>query len=146
MQDDDRLTPMEQELEAALGGLKPAGTALNRDYVMYQAGQTSARRRNHLWQGVSGVLVVLLVASMTWRPRPAGPQPRVETLAYGLSAAPVEVSSAEPIDRQQAEAFRHYIRMRQAVLNRGMEAIPVLPASHNGFDPTLSREDLSDLL
>jgi hypothetical protein len=142
MQNDDRLTPMDKELEAALGGLKPSGAAISRDRVMFAAGQAAARRHSRIWQGVSGTLAALLLASIVWRPGPAGPAQRVEMVAYESPTA----SPLGPIDRQEAEAFRRYVRTRRAVLNRGLEAIPVSPASRNGSDATLSREDLDDLL
>jgi hypothetical protein len=146
MQDDDRLTPMDKELEAALGGLKPSGAAISRDRVMFAAGQAAAHRHGRVWQGVSGLLAALLLASIVWHPGPAGPAQRVETVAYEPPAVLPTASLAEPIDRQEVEAFRRYVRTRRAVLNRGIEAIPVSPASRSGFDATLSREDLDDLL
>ncbi|MBN1362892.1 MAG: hypothetical protein JW993_20000 [Sedimentisphaerales bacterium] len=138
MQNDDKLTPMERELELALGGLKPPGVSVNRDRVMFRAGQASMRRRNHLWQGVSAMLVVLLLTSIVSRPDPAGPEQRVETVAYEPSVS----SPGEPLDRQQAEAFRQYVRTRQAVLDRGIEALPASPVSHSSIAPPLSRDDL----
>jgi hypothetical protein len=146
MQDNDRLTPMDKELEAALGGLKPSGAAISRDRVMFAAGQAAARRRGRVWQGVSGLLAALLLASIVWRPGPAGPVQHVETVAYESLAALPTASPPELIDRQEMEAFRRYVRTRRAVLNRGIEAIPVSPASRNASDATLTRDDLDELL
>lgn len=145
MPNDDRLTPMEKELEAALGALKPTGTAIGRDRVMFAAGQASARRHNRLWQGVSGILVILLLASITWRPGPADPGQRTETVVYESPATTPAFTPLDSVDRREVEAFRRYIRTRQAVLSRGIEAIPVSPASGDGFDGTLTRADLDDL-
>ncbi len=147
MQNNDRLTPMEKELEAALGGLKPAGAALGRDQVMFGAGQASMHRRSHLWQGVCVCLVGALLISLVTRPGPAtGPERRAETVAYEPPAPLPAFAPVEPIDRQEVEAFRRYVRTRQAVLSRGIEAIPALPASRDGFDAPLSRADMGDLL
>jgi hypothetical protein len=110
---------------------------------MYHAGQVSMHRRNRLWQGFSGVLAALLLASIVWRSVPAGPQQHLETVAYEPPAA---LSASEPIDRQEVEAFRHYLRTRQAVLTHGIEALPASPVVRDGFDGTLSREDMDDLL
>lgn len=63
MQNTDGLTPMDRELEAALGGLRIAPGAISRDGVMFDAGRASARRRSRLWQGSSAVLALLLPAS-----------------------------------------------------------------------------------
>ena len=62
MSNDHGLTPLEQELEAALGGLAPSKAGLRRDQVMFVAGQASIRRRNRIWQGVSSGLVILLAS------------------------------------------------------------------------------------
>ncbi len=146
MQNDDRLTPMEKELEAALGGLTPSAAAMGRDGVMFAAGQASMRRRHHLWRGFSGVLAILLLASTIWRPAPAEPEQHVITIAYETPVAIQTPPPIEPVGRHGAEAFRRYVRTRQAILNRGIEAIPVTPPSRNGLDGTLSRKDLEELL
>lgn len=146
MQNDDRLTPMESELELALGGLKPAGASVSRDRVMFHAGRASMRRQNRLWQAATGILAVVLLASVVSRPQPAGPAPRAETFAYQPTTAAPAASPSEPIDRAEVEAFRRYVRTRRAVLEHGIEAIPAAPTSRDGFDTTLSREDLDELL
>jgi hypothetical protein len=146
MQDDDRLTSMEKELEAALGGLKPSGAGISRDRVMFAAGQASVRRRGHVWQGVSAALVVLLLVSLAWRPGPTGPQPSLETVAHKPPAISTTLTSREAIDQRGVEAFRRYVRTRRAVLTHGIEVLPVAPASHDGHDAPLTDDDLDDLL
>ena len=49
MHEEEGLTPAEQELELALGRLKPAANTLNRDALMYNAGLAAARGKRP-WQ------------------------------------------------------------------------------------------------
>jgi len=144
------MTPLEDELETALSGLTPAPSSLNRNRLMFRAGRASVRRRNHLWQGICSILAVLLLTSIVSRSRLAVLDRPDEAMAHQTpSVLPVNVSSLhiERVDRQEAEAFRQYIRTRRAVLDRGVEALPVSPAiGRTPVDPPLTREDLKDLL
>jgi len=150
MRNDDGMTRLERELEAALGTLTPARTNVNRDQVMFCAGRASLRRRNRLWQGVSSTLAILLLVSVVSRSRPAQlDRPGKAIAQQKPSVLPVNVSSLpiEPVDRQAAEAFRQYMRTRRAVLDRGVEALPASSAiGRTPVAPPLTREDLKDLL
>ncbi len=73
------------------------------------------------------------------------PGQRTETVVYESPATTPAFTPLDSVDRREVEAFRRYIRTRQAVLSRGIEAIPVSPASGDGFDGTLTRADLDDL-
>jgi len=150
MRNDDGMTPAERELEATLAGLTPASTNVSRDQVMFSAGRASVRRRNHLWQGICSILAVLLLTSIVSRSRPTVLDRPDEAIAQQRpSVLPVNVSSIpiEPIDRQEAEAFRQYVRTRRAVLDRGVEALPASSAiGRTPVDPPLTREDLKNLL
>ena len=145
MSNDNGLTPLEQELEAALGGLAPTQAGLNRDQVMYRAGQASIRRRNRLWQGVSSGLVILLFVSIVLRPAPTTIELRPETVAHHTPSALTKTETR--IDEDRGQAFRQYVRTRRAVLERGVEVLPASkPARSSISEPPLTREDLSDLL
>jgi hypothetical protein len=127
---DDRLTPSERELEAALGGLKPARAGTNRDRFMFQAGRASGRRQNRLWQAVSCCLGIVLAASLVYRQAPptvATPAPIVAT--HVQDPPPTEIAGRYydlPATRYSGP-ISEYLRMRAAVLRRGIDA---LPASH----------------
>jgi hypothetical protein len=66
MQKEEGLTPAEQELESALGQLKPAANTLNRDELMFNAGRAAAGNKQ-FWQMLSGMLMVLLLCSVLIR-------------------------------------------------------------------------------
>jgi hypothetical protein len=127
MQDDERLTPIELELEAALSGLKPAGAAANRDRVMFLAGRASVCRRNRLWQGTCVFLAAALVASFVARPKPDAvpthrdPAVNVNREVHSLSLAS---GPASDVDSARVEALREYVRLRRAVLEQGVDALP----------------------
>ena len=121
MRNTDGLTPIDIELEAALGGLRIATGAISRDRVMFDAGRASARRRSRPWQGASCVLALALLVSIASRPAPTGPEHSTEAVArQQISTEPVAQSAAhmEPFALERAQAFRQYIRMRRAVLVR----------------------------
>jgi len=67
MSNEFELSPTNQELERALGSLKPASLNLDRDRLMFQAGQASVARRRVGWPLLSGVLALLLFVS--WNDR-----------------------------------------------------------------------------
>lgn len=143
---DDRLTPTEREIEAALGGLHISHAGVSRDAVMFDAGRASARRRDRLWQGASSVLALLLLVSVLSRSDDRISQPPPETVAQ-LPPVPVSRAvAADPVDTERARAFREYIRTRRAVLDRGVEAIEASSGTRDSFAPPLTRESLDELL
>jgi hypothetical protein len=146
MQDDTGLTPSEKEIEAALGGLRPARAPMNRDRVMFDAGRTSARRQNRIWQGIAGCLGIVLLASVMYRP----PATVVET---GRNAVASNVGNSLPVDtanrlhdsfyRERPDPIADYVRMRRAVLKRGIEALPAASPAPSTYDEPLMREHIS---
>jgi hypothetical protein len=149
MQNTDGLTPIDRELEAALGGLRIAPGAISRDRVMFDAGRAAARRRSRLWQGSAAVLALGLLISIASRPAPTEPEHSTETAArQHISSDPVAQSAAhvEPFDSERARAFRQYIRMRRAILERGVEVIPTSDGIRENPAPPLTREDIDELL
>ena len=150
MQNDDRLTPPERELEAVLGGLRPAHSKMNRDCVMYLAGRMSTRRQNRIWQGLSFFLVAMLVVSIISKPRRPAAEVRPEIVADAtpnMTGRGFSARSPEPFERRRFESFVNYVRTRRAVLDRGMEALPASRATPPaGGEPPLTRERLIEIL
>lgn len=62
------LNPAEQELERVLTGLKPATTRLDRDRLMFRAGQASVPRTSRAWPVLTGLLAGLVAVSWWFRP------------------------------------------------------------------------------
>lgn len=147
---DDRLTPSEERLEAALGSLKPGAASVNRDALMFAAGRASARRQHYVWQGISVSLLVLLAVSIATRPKPIEPQVReilVTASAQSSVAVPPTRRVSEPIDVAEIEAAARYRRLQRAVLERGIEALPASVASPSTErEPPLNRSSIDDIL
>lgn len=150
MQDDDRLTPMENELAAALAAMKPSPAATSRDHIMFTAGQATARRRSRLWQGASVLLTVALLASLVTRPKPDDTQTHSSLIVAvndRVLPEPVASSPAGAIDPARVEAFRDHMRLRRAVLEHGIDALPAPPVSPTaGTDRGTAYEQLKEFL
>ena len=145
MQNENGLTPLERELEAALGGLTPTGAGLSRDRIMFAAGQAAIQRKNRLWQGISSGLAVLLMVSILSRPEPTPIKLHPEivaTAAVGASSAALTMA-----EEDRGEAFGQYVRTRRAVLERGLDVLPASKPTRKPMgEPPLTRENLSELL
>ncbi len=76
MDGDDALARGHEEFARQLRRLEPAGHAIDRDTLMFRAGQRSAGRRLRLWQSLAGT-TILLAASLGWLNRTT-PQPLPE--------------------------------------------------------------------
>ncbi len=118
-------------VEGALASLKPAPSGVDRDILMFSAGQASApaRRFGVLWPlATSGALlaaVILGIALLT-----QAPQRVIEKTVF------VPVESARPAARAYAEARPalwareqpwprgNYLELRQKVLAGGLDALP----------------------
>ncbi len=159
MPNQDDLSPGERELEAALAGLHAAAPSINRDELMFRAGQRSARRRTRAWQtaavclGLSTGLAILyppaprevprtVYVSIPPAPSPGWPVPGpvqanpAATELAGTGSSPIRLGNPLPPDG--------YLRVRNAVLARGLDALPSLSfASHRGSDESpLTEESL----
>ncbi len=145
MQDETPLTPSEREIEAALGGLRPTRASMNRDRLMFCAGRTSARRQNRIWQGMSGFLGIMLLVSVVNRPPATVINTSTNTVASNArEPLPVNVASQSPdsFNRGRPDRVTDYVRMRRAVLDRGIEALPVPSPDPSFYDEPLTKEHL----
>ncbi|MBV9126188.1 MAG: hypothetical protein JO112_22800 [Planctomycetes bacterium] len=126
-------------LEAALAGLQPLPGKLNRDQLLFRAGQASGRR-GWLWPSAAGALALVaagLAATLVAHPVP----PRVERIVYVhvpaqvLPPTPAEssfprkrtLSPASVADRPPALPG-DYLKLRDQVLCWGVDALPQSPA------------------
>ena len=131
MQDKEPLTQMEQELEAVLGGLRPATLPSDRDRVMFCAGRASVRRRPSVWPWSTAALAVLLGVSLVTRVAP-GPQSSPQMVS-ALPGGPRSLVSQPIMDPE-------YLEIRQAVLAKGLDALP-RPAFRAASRGPLNLED-----
>lgn len=147
MSQQDHLTPAEEELAAALGALAPARPTIDRDRMLYLSGRAAGRRTARLWQGTSAALAACLliaVAVPAWGPTGpdadmAGPRDRsaeVPSARVGLTDVAPAFAAAGPFDGS-------YVRLRNDVLARGIEALPPMADSSPAWEPSASDATLA---
>jgi len=118
---EEGLTPAEQELESALGELKPAANTLSRDGLMFNAGRAAAGR-GRPWQMLSGALMVLLLCSVLIRSDIYGlrePSPVYDSGQFQMAQTmyrPVQTGSAGTLA---------YPRLRRNIVRHGLDALPL---------------------
>jgi hypothetical protein len=136
------LKPAEEELAAALGALAPAEPNINRDRMLFLAGRAAERKSAGLWRGVSAGLAACLVAALSvqawwsadrWTPTTIEPVRPVATVK--ITAPPPQLISS-PAPALTARLEGSYVQLRNAVLTRGMEALPPLSESSPSVEST----------
>ena len=124
MQNSEGLTPADVELQQALSGLRPATSSIDRDRMMFLAGQASARRGGRLWQSLAAMLALALGLSVLMQFQPS-PQPGQVAVVDERAIVPaVEPAELEPFDWEGARAYASYVRLRNTVLVNGLDALP----------------------
>ena len=131
------LNPDLAGVEAALAALRPSPSALDRDRLMFLAGQAAGRRRARLaarmWAGTSAVATIAACVLAILLLQRAGPEGSRQTAATP-AAAPEQGQSplpqwavAQPAPQKTAGGldteFR-YLELRQLMLTRGIGALP----------------------
>ncbi len=132
--------PQLSGLEALLAGLAPLPGRLDRDQLLFRAGQASMTRTSWLLPGATTLLALLalgLGVALVWRPSPSA----VERVVYVpvQPPAPAAISVPElpaPVDVKPARvqgkdhlAQADYLRLRDQVLRLGVDALPPPPAA-----------------
>ncbi len=123
----DDLTP----IEAALGQLSPAPPSIDRDRLMFLAGQASRPLTGWIWPMTSAGLAAC-VAVLLLRPVGAPPVPVVERRAPPPAVQPDNsVPRREPVEMS-------YLVLRGKVVEEGVEALPAPPIIDEGTPPILA--------
>ncbi len=138
---EEQLTPPERELEAALGGLTPALPTLDRDRLMFRAGQASMRRRTRGWQGLAAALALTTTVSIVLRPAPSAVRPTfVPGSGQTGSGGSFLANAPEPLTRHARLATAGtYFRQRQALLSGEEEVAMPTSASSTGSADAVQR-------
>jgi hypothetical protein len=137
------MTGADRELESAMGLLKPASSGIDPAAMMFQAGRSAGRGRQRTWQALAGVLAACLVLSLAARPAPR----QVERIVYvpAVQAAPVATTpDVSTTDASLALGMGDYMKLRQQVLEHGMDALPAVQRVRGGS--TEARQGVKDLL
>jgi hypothetical protein len=134
MSPEDSLKAEERELEHRLRRLVPSGHNLQRDSLMFQAGQCAGRRGLRPWQTACGVLFCGFVL-MGWHGLELGTKGEPAVLAQveapALMKAPVSSSSAGVSGseaRLPTVPTTGYLALRHRLVMEGGDALPAPPA------------------
>jgi len=136
MSEKNQLTPAQQELENALSHLQPAAPNLDRDILMYRAGQSSARQPNVTWPAVAALLAVLLGASLLYR----SPSQNERIVYVPQPAAPANTFSAITLETERPPRKAQYILLRNKVLAEGVVVLTEMtPATESRTDDSIDQ-------
>lgn len=149
--DEARVNPEHEAIAAALGSLSPRDPGVDLEAALFEAGRRAGRRRERAWQGLSVMLCATLLAVVVW---PSG-QPSSANAPSPIASAPErapEVSSPPPSPPERETSPEsapdppteaNYLRLRAAVLARGLEELPD-PEPTAEPEPPLRLRDLLD--
>jgi hypothetical protein len=123
-------------VEAALAGLAPAPSRIDRDQLMFRAGQASAARHAWLWPAATGTLALLsmgLALALLFHPAPQQVGHIVSVpVETQSSPTPLTYRDSAPDDAageaNGPSALSSY-RLEQLALRFGVEALPEAPAA-----------------
>jgi len=134
-----------EAVETALAALAPLPARIDRDHLMYRAGQSTAPRPIGMWRGLSAGLAVLSVAlgaALVMRP---SQQPREHIVYRGTllpppQAAPQRRPSAPPDtapagDETSTPAASDRLTLEDQVLRWGLDGLPDAPAAAPAEQP-----------
>jgi hypothetical protein len=141
-------------LEAALAALVPMPGQVNRDVLLYRAGQASVRGRRWDWPWttaalglVAGVLAVIVV----FRPAPP-PVERVVVVTIREPAPPAPPSAdptlpppaaeSSPGDEIAGGGSLNYVQLQKQVMRWGLDGVPSMPEAPPSFEPPVTRDSL----
>ena len=123
-------------LARKLAYLQPAPAGLNRDRLLYAAGEASRERTIRFWKlvcgGQVGLAVAIFLGFSMWGKPPAGPQ---EFAAPAKPAAVVPQGYANVPDAGDGSDVARGLRLRNNVANAGLGVLPTQAAPPVVADP-----------
>jgi hypothetical protein len=126
-------------LEAGLQALTPRAPGLNRDALMFRAGQASAQRR-WVWPlttAASTLVAVGLGVFLALRPEPA---PRVVTVYVQMPESSPDEGPPVAAPGKWAAGLPRYSRLVEDVWSHGLDGLP--PEPNSAPDKPAKLEDL----
>ncbi|MBL9093491.1 MAG: hypothetical protein JNL96_19900 [Planctomycetaceae bacterium] len=126
MQDEDRLTPELQAIEARLAGLSPPSPALDRDRIMYEAGRASmGSERRRVIRSTVAVAAAMLAALFVgrWTASPGGlPIDRLPASVQASSSAAPSPPSVDSLAYLRRELVAGELPRRGSASTSGVAA------------------------
>lgn len=116
-------------LEASLARLRPQVGGLNRDQVLFRAGQASAGR-SWGWPAAALSFGVAIILAVAWWHQPSlEPEIRIVYVPQPAPPAPPPVSPevTRPQTKPGSPPELAYLHLREQVLRLGVDGLPPLP-------------------
>jgi hypothetical protein len=137
------LDPKLSELEKSLAALVPVPGRIDRDHLLFAAGQASVRQRHWFWPTVTAVLGIVacgLGTALALRPAPT----TIERIVYVPVPQPTALPEAPRHEMVASASFSHaepsamnaedkwagsdgYLQQRNFAIRWGVEALPPPP-------------------
>jgi hypothetical protein len=132
--------PRIEAVEAALSALAPLPAPIDRDRLLYRAGQVSMAKGRWAWPGATAVLALVAVTlGVALCLRPA-PQPIIHIVHVAVREpvpvapavaerppAPEEADATTGVDRERWLAQADHLKLREQVLRWGLDVLPNPP-------------------
>jgi hypothetical protein len=148
---EDHLSPGERELADCLGQLAPAAHRIERDVVMFRAGQRSMLRRVRQWQA-TGATILALAAGFNLLSRHSG-MPTPPPVLASRSASSLPIGSASVLAPAEIPLYsgsllqgRGYFWLRNLLTTEGVYELPVSYPASTSSGPIQSIRDWRQLL
>jgi hypothetical protein len=138
-------------LENALAGLVPVSGKINRDRILFRAGQASMQRHRWIWPAATGgmaLVAAVLGGVLAWGPQPT-PEKQIVYFKEAPKPAPRAHQWEEPkpalAPSTQAEAIEPagsqspYFQMQNQLLRWGLDGLPALPPTPAPEQPLTRR-------
>jgi hypothetical protein len=120
-----------------LAGLKPLAGGLDRDQLLFRAGQRSVPRRPWAWPCLAASLGLSALLAALWAIRPGQMIERVVYVTLPSTSGPATPSPVPPLEPAAAKALvadaeappratAEYLQLRNAVVRWGADALPEL--------------------
>jgi len=151
--------PELKAIEAALGSLVPARSRIDRDRVMFRAGQASVRRSRLgllTWNSIAASLALLALGEgilLVHRPAPKTVvvfrEPATAPIGPLAEPSVAEAPASLPIERSLSLGQTAYERLAAQVLRYGLDGLPASPtavSSASGPWPASSGQMLQEEL
>jgi hypothetical protein len=136
---ESNLSPADREMERALAGLSPAAAEIDLCGLAFEAGQRSAGRRLAGWRAAATLLAVGMLTVALMRPEPHTVD-RIVTVTVEVPATAPQSSWPEQFARSERTfAAPVYFSLRNAVLERGLDALPEPSFSSSPARPDVIR-------
>src|SRR5690348_16813615 len=142
-------------LEAALAALAPMPGQINRDALLFRAGQASVPRRGWAWPSAAaalGLLAATLGTVLAFRPA-ATPLDRIVYVyvkeAAAVTAAATETAPAAPEAELPPSALAsrespmNYMQLEKQIMRWGVDGMPDTPETSPSLGQPLTRESVA---